>query len=329
MRQIARLPQKDREALFQSTAAAIGINEAIVEKDFWVCWMLDYLFHECPWKDALTFKGGTSLSKAFALIQRFSEDIDLILDWQVLGYAVDEPWRERSNTKQDLFNKTVNEKTADFLDQIFLPVVNQFLSQNLQQGAHCYIEPHDLHTVRFLYPRSFTNEAILQEIRLEIGSLAAWSPAKKQSIMPYSAEQYGRLFSQHETVVRTILPQRTFWEKATILHREAFRVNEIPHRYSRHYYDLFCMSKTNVKEKAFRNIELLQQVAVFKSRFYRCGWAHYELAVPGSLRLIPQNKHIAQLEKDYARMQNMIFGQTPDFLEILKYLKLLEDEING
>ena len=125
MRQIARLPQKDREALFQSTAAAIGINEAIVEKDFWVCWMLDYLFHECPWKDALTFKGGTSLSKAFALIQRFSEDIDLILDWQVLGYAVDEPWRERSNTKQDLFNKTVNEKTADFLDQIFLPEIGR------------------------------------------------------------------------------------------------------------------------------------------------------------------------------------------------------------
>ncbi len=73
--------------------------------------MLDYLFHECPWKDALTFKGGTSLSKAFALIQRFSEDIDLILDWQVLGCAVDEPWRERSNTKQDLFNDRLTAQT--------------------------------------------------------------------------------------------------------------------------------------------------------------------------------------------------------------------------
>ena len=105
MRNVARLPESDRRELFRNTADKMGLNDAIVEKDFWVCFTLDYLFHRCPWKDAITFKGGTSLSKAFNLISRFSEDIDLILDWRVLGYGGDEPWGKRSNTKQDAFNK--------------------------------------------------------------------------------------------------------------------------------------------------------------------------------------------------------------------------------
>lgn len=99
MRNIARLSDNDRRELFRNTADKMGLNDAIVEKDFWVCFTLDYLFHRSPWKESITFKGGTSLSKAFHLISRFSEDIDLILDWRVLGYGKDEPWEKRSNTK--------------------------------------------------------------------------------------------------------------------------------------------------------------------------------------------------------------------------------------
>lgn len=91
MRNIARLSDNDRRELFRNTADKMGLNDAIVEKDFWVCFTLDYLFHRSPWKESITFKGGTSLSKAFHLISRFSEDIDLILDWRVLGYGKDEP----------------------------------------------------------------------------------------------------------------------------------------------------------------------------------------------------------------------------------------------
>lgn len=108
MRKIAYLPDDDRRELFRNTADKMGLNDAIVEKDFWVCFTLDYLFHRCPWKDSITFKGGTSLSKAFNLISRFSEDIDLILDRRVLGYGKLEPWEKRSNTKQDAFNKEAN-----------------------------------------------------------------------------------------------------------------------------------------------------------------------------------------------------------------------------
>lgn len=90
------------------------MNEVIVEKDFWVCWTLDYLFHKCKWQNNMAFKGGTSLSKSYDLIKRFSEDIDLILDWRILGYGIIEPWQERSNTKQDAFNKEANKRTEDF-----------------------------------------------------------------------------------------------------------------------------------------------------------------------------------------------------------------------
>ena len=94
MIEIAKLSADDRRELFHNTAAKIGLNDAIIEKDFWVCLTLDYLFHRSPWKEAVTFKGGTSLSKGYHLISRFSEDIDLILDWRVLGYRVDEPWEK-------------------------------------------------------------------------------------------------------------------------------------------------------------------------------------------------------------------------------------------
>jgi len=112
MRHIAKLPSTDRRVLFANTANQTGLAVAIIEKDFWVCWVLDYLFNRSKWREQLAFKGGTSLSKAYHLIERFSEDVDLVLDWQALGYSAAEPWESRSNTKQAQFNKDVNEKTG-------------------------------------------------------------------------------------------------------------------------------------------------------------------------------------------------------------------------
>jgi predicted nucleotidyltransferase component of viral defense system len=80
MRDMARRPENDRRELFRATAQAMRVHEAIVEKDFWVCWILDYLFQDSPWKASMVLKGGTSLSKVYGAIERFSEDIDLILD---------------------------------------------------------------------------------------------------------------------------------------------------------------------------------------------------------------------------------------------------------
>ena len=115
MREFATLPQKDRSDALIVAAREKGMHPAIVEKDFWVCWTLDYLFGESAFKDSFAFKGGTSLSKGFNLIERFSEDIDLIFDWRLLGYGIDKPWEKRSNTKQDAFVRQINEDAASFL----------------------------------------------------------------------------------------------------------------------------------------------------------------------------------------------------------------------
>ena len=105
MLNIARLNERDRRVLFLNTSDKLGMHPAIVEKDFWVCYTLDYLFHRNKYGNIFVFKGGTSLSKVYHAIERFSEDIDIILDWRKIIPESENPWDERSKTKQDQFNK--------------------------------------------------------------------------------------------------------------------------------------------------------------------------------------------------------------------------------
>ena len=331
MRNIAKINETDRKALFHNTAAKMGMTDAIVEKDFWVCYMLDYLFHRCAWKENIAFKGGTSLSKAYGLIERFSEDIDLILDWRVLGYKINEPWEARTYTKQDMFNKEANLRAEVFLRDTFLPSVVADLTTELGESIRCFIDNDDPQTVKIAYPNNFSDMSILQEIRLEIGALAAWTPVNVADITPYAAEVYGRVFTQPTTDILTVLPERTFWEKVTILHREAFRAEDRPFlsRYSRHYYDLYRMMQTEVKDNALADNELLTRVVDFKDKFYRCPWARYDLAKRGTMRLMPPDYNLDKLRADYEHMQNMLFGKKPSCDEIRDRIAKVEGEINA
>ena len=331
MRKIVQLPDQDRSDLFRNTADKMGLSDAIVEKDFWVCFTLDFLFQRSAWKDAITFKGGTSLSKAYHLINRFSEDIDLILDWRVLGYGLREPWEARSNTKQDAFNKEANRRAEVFLAQTFLPAVKEALSEEIRREAQITIEDRDPQTVIFAYPRIFSNPSTLQVIRLEIGALAAWTPAKQAVITTYAAEYYPQVFEQPGTSVLTVTPERTFWEKATILHQEANRPErlDMPLRYSRHYYDLYRMAQSSVKETALSQPDLLRKVVDFKMKFYPRSWAQYLDAKPGTLRLTPPDYRLPALESDYESMKGMLFGDIPSFEAVMDAVRQLENEINA
>ena len=143
MRNIAKINERDRKALFQNTAAKMGMTDAIVEKDFWVCYMLDYLFHRLRLERQDRIQGRNEFIKGFGLIERFSEDIDLILDWRVLGYGINEPWEQRSNTKQDAFNKEANARAEVFLRDTFLPAIVSDLTAELGENVHCYIDGDD------------------------------------------------------------------------------------------------------------------------------------------------------------------------------------------
>ncbi len=170
----------EREILFVNTAFKMGIDPAIVEKDFWVCLTLDYLFHHSKWKSSFAFKGGTSLSKVYNLIERFSEDIDLILDWRVLGYGINEPWEERSNMKQQKFIIDSRNRLFKYLAKVFLPDFQSDMENILGQKLNIFITEDDAGTINFEYPSLFKNDSILRVIRLEIGALAAWTPTQKR-----------------------------------------------------------------------------------------------------------------------------------------------------
>ena len=327
MRDMARRTEGDRRDIFRATAQAMRVHEAIIEKDFWVCWTVDYLFQESPWKGAMAFKGGTSLSKAYGAIDRFSEDIDLILDWKLLGYSPDDPWQARSSTKQDAFGKEANRRTAEFLARDFAPTLGHALSA--RAGVVVAVQAN-IQEVSVRYPQAFALEDIRPQLTLEIGPLAAWVPNEPRAIRPYAAEHYPALFRQPETTVCTIMAERTFWEKATILHQEAHRGIDrpLPPRYSRHYYDLYRLSRLPIRAKALAQLDLLREVVAFKMRFYRCLWARYEDARSGSLRLLPPAHHLAGLREDYRAMEAMLFGTIPTFEEILTELTELEKAIN-
>lgn len=331
---IARASDTEREVLFGNAADRAEIsNPAIVEKDFWVCFALDYLFHKSPWPQSFIFKGGTSLSKAYHVIERFSEDIDLIMDWRLLGYGIREPWEERSKTQQDKFNKKAVANASAFLSETFAPRMEKDLSDIIGRNIAVSMDPDDKDhcTVNIFYPHVFNTNYLRQEIRLEIGPLAEWVPSHSVLITPTAAEQFPAAFQQADTVVPTVDVERTFWEKVTILHKTAASYDHkgIPPRYARHYYDIYQMSRSDVKYRAFSRKELLEQDVKFKLKFYYAKNASYETARFGTVRLVPGADAFKELSADYDHMKEMIYGEKPSFKEIMDSIAKLEEEING
>ncbi len=330
MDKIAAGPASDRRDLFRESASRLGMNPAIVEKDFWVCWILKHLFAEPPLKNQMVFKGGTSLSKVFGLIDRFSEDIDLVLDWRLLGYdqaGANNPYQvTTSKTQQSRQNQEMNARAVAYIRDTFLAQLNLLFSPI--SGIAARIAEDDSHTVNVFYPAAFEAGYIRPTVRLEIGPLASWVPSHVHSISAYAAQAFPRAFSNPAFEVIAIDAERTFWEKATILHQEAHRPGAIPARYSRHYYDLYKLSESPIRRAALSDLALLKSVVAFKERFYYSSWARYDLAIPGSFRLSPAVSQLPALEKDYRAMREMFYREPPTFEKILAGLTSLEDEIN-
>ena len=324
MKKIANLSKEQRQELFSETAALMNTTNAIVEKDFWVVLTLGKIFEDERLNKILMFKGGTSLSKVFNLIGRFSEDIDLILDWRLV--TKENPLQEQqSKNKQVKFNEEINENAKIYIKNELLPIISQILSPL----CTCTIA-EDGFSINVRYPNAFDDSYLRPEILLEIGTLASWLPSDKFEISSFAALKFPQVFEQEKCSVNTIVAKRTFWEKATILHHEANRPKDsaMPIRYSRHYYDLAMMAGDKVKNDALADLELLKNVVDFKQKFYPRSWAKYEEATPGTLKLLPPEFRLEALKKDYQAMQNMIFDKKISFDETINTLKKLESELN-
>jgi hypothetical protein len=330
MDKIANIEADQRRELFQETGARKGIHSAIVEKDFWVCWVLKHIFEDPGLRSHVIFKGGTSLSKVFGLIERFSEDIDLILDWSLLGYGPgqQDPFPDdMSNTKRDHFNKRFNEVAAAYIRETLCSQLADVLG--ICPEVRLSVDDREGQVVQIHYPAAFSQTYLRPEVRLEIGPLASWVPHAEYSIRAYAADAFPKLFTDPDCPVIAIKAQRTFWEKATILHQQAHNPRPIPSRYSRHYYDLFRLAESAIRAAALADLQLLADVVAFKQRFYPCNWARYDEAKRGTFRLIPLPAGVDQLKADYEQMRIMIFGERPEFGRIIATLHSLEDEING
>ena len=325
------MPEEDRRELFRATATAMALRPGIVEKDFWVCFMLDHLFHDSIFRDVFVFKGGTSLSKSYHVINRFSEDLDLILDWRKVVPDGGNPWDKRSRTKQDQYNRQLNEEAAAFYKNELVPRLNAELSEKLGKNEWIAVDADDEMVLNFAYPQSFETGYLRSYVRLEIGPLAEWTPSHMTPITPFAADRYPDFFEQKGTTVLTVDVERTFWEKITILHKIAhFPMDKpLPLRYARHLYDVYCMGNSRVKESAFLRKELLEQDVVFKQKFYYAKSAHYETATVKSIVLVPRKEQLRELRSDYEAMRNMIYGDVPSFEEILLYLEQLQEEIHN
>jgi hypothetical protein len=329
MDKVALLLSSERAELFQQTGFRRGVSSAIIEKDFWVCWVLKHMFSSEELKPHLVFKGGTSLSKVFGLIDRFSEDVDLILDWRLLGYGPKEdPYQDQpSNTKQDRFNKEFDTRAQTYIKETLLPQLETLFG--VCPSISLAIDRNDPQIIQVTYPAAFSLDYLRPTVLLEIGPLASYVPNTEATIQPYAAEEFPKVFDDPDCPVIAIKAERTFWEKATILHQQAHRSTDMPKRYARHYYDMYRLAGSKHKAAALADLDLLQDVVEFKSRFYPCPWAKYEMAAPGTFKLIPKDKHLPALKKDYQAMGEMIFGKSPSFEDILERLQELEDQINA
>ena len=337
MDKIARLSPNQRNELFSETSAKMGIDTSLVEKDFWVCWMLRLLFSEPSFSNVLLFKGGTSLSKIYNVIRRFSEDIDLAVDWKMLGYDADlaATVDDASRRKKEKLFKNLLKDCREYISGDFLTNLHEKISKQLpaELSWQLAVDPNNLDVVNFSYPTTGHNPDYVQSIvRLELGTQAEREPKGKFTIRPYAAEHFPEVFVAPECSVNAIVAERTFWEKITILHKEHFRVKErgAPGKYSRHYYDVYMITENEgIKSKALGNLELLERVVAHKIRFFYCKWARYELATPSEIKLLPSDDWVKYLESDYEKMQIMLYGEAPTFGEILERLEKLEKEIRS
>ncbi len=345
MDSVALLPTNDRAALFGETGAGRGVANSIIEKDFWVCWTLKRLFGmQGNNTAALVFKGGTSLSKAFGAIRRFSEDIDLSFDRAALGYSGSrDPTRDGiSRKKADQLIEDLMRGVQTHISEKLYPALRTTIEEQLGESSSgnwsLEIDVADAHSVNFHYPTALSDAEyggmayITPRVRLEFGARGDPWPTEVRVIRSYAAEDYPDFFEDADVSVTVLAAQRTFWEKATALHAEAHRPSDsaTPPYFSRHYYDLAMLLDTAEGKAAAGDYDLLATVAKHKATFFRSGWANYETACPGTIRLLPGEARIDDLRADYRAMAPMMFDdRPPEFDDMLEKLRQLQETINS
>lgn len=336
MTELHLLSVAEREPFFDVTVEELRIPFEVIEKDFWVVWILEKLFSLSDLKDHLTFKGGTSLSKVYGIIQRFSEDIDLSIEKEFFGFDKDnDPEKAVSKKKQRAALDNLSTTCSEYVQNDFLMALRFAISEKLQtsEGWHLEIDAADPdgQTLQFEYPSTTAkNGYIRPSVKIELGARSEHWPVGNHKIQSYTKTILKEKITEPEVWVKVLDAKRTFWEKATILHQYAHLPAEkkLPARISRHFYDFSCLLNSDIKASALAEPTLLDRVASHKSIYFASAWASYGTARKGSLVLSPPLTLHDDLEKDFGLMKDMFFGSIPEWGTILKDIRDFETKFN-
>lgn len=350
MDSFARKTAEERKLFIEEAAARRGLTPVIIEKDFWVCWTLRRLTNAVELKGQLTFKGGTSLSKAYGMIYRFSEDIDLtIAHTAPVVCGVTSPMEGGISKKEQKRRiKSLKEAAQKYVQCHLRPILLDEIRNSLGglEGWRVEIDPQDAdqQTLLFYYPEATgvhhelrkkeevdKNLYIKPRIKLEFGARGDTEPSELRSIRPYLAEDdlFPEELPDALCELRTLDVTRTFWEKVTILHALHYS-GKWRDGMSRHYYDLLMLFRAGVADSALDNPKLLAQVVLNKKLMFSDNSAEYDKAVLGTgmLRTMPSDTIVTDLKKDYAAMSEMFMCSPPSFEELLVGIGELQVNLN-
>lgn len=326
------LKAQEQSQIYRALAPQLARTPVVLEKDVWVCWVLQALF-SMPDRLPMAFKGGTSLSKVFGAIARFSEDVDITLDYRGLQGSFD-PFAEGvSRNRLKKFGADLKAFVRHHTHGVIAPHFQRMLAAKFDIDSFRLEVSDDGERLRVHYPTVLEapGDYIGDSVLIEFGGRNITEPNEEHEVRPDIADHIAELEFPRSTVT-VLSPARTFWEKATLMHvecqRDEFRATG--ERLSRHWYDLAMLADLEHGRAAVADRALLEDVVKHKKIFYNASYANYDACLLGQLRLIPQANALAALRNDFQRMigAGMFFGEPPAFDAIVDRLRALEETIN-
>jgi hypothetical protein len=326
-------PDEKREVLAAANAAT-GRPIHLLEKDVWVVWTLQQLFAS-PFGEYLVFKGGTSLSKAYHAIDRFSEDLDITYDIRAIApdlVAQTPDGLPKTRSQQSRWTDEIRKRLVDWTASQMLPFLKERLA-TVDRGAAISAKGD---TIIIAYPPLATGTGyVAPEIKIEFGARSTGEPVENKTITTDAATVLKDI-AFPECNVRVMRAERTFWEKATAAHVFCLQGELGGGRFSRHWFDLVELDDAGIVDAALKDRELAKSVATHKSFFFREKDANgavidYAAAVSGHLHLVPEGEARATLAADYAKMleDGLLPDGAPLFVTILERCATIQGRANN
>lgn len=331
--QFLSLPIDARAELLAIQAAELGKSATVLEKDVWVCWALKQLF-SMPGRQAMAFKGGTSLSKVYGAIQRFSEDIDVTIDWRSFKLDADPFALDASRTRQKKVGEALRAALKNLVAAKVAPFLEGQIDAQFSNGA-ISIEVDALgEKVAIRYPSAVKDRHgyVTDSVLLEFGARNVTEPNEQAEVRTFLAAAMIKDVEFPIASVDVLDARRTFWEKATLIHVKCNQNDAAGGtRFSRHWYDLAKLADHEIGRRAIASRDQLDDVVRTKKVFFQERDANYDACATGGLRLVPEEPLRTALAKDLEEMKAaaMFYEEPPTLPEILETLAKLAASVNN